>query len=248
MWCIQNKIAKVRQAPEDQVDSSMRSLECRRLHLSRRNGSGLERNVLTNINAAFPGGSISLILGATGAGKSTLLHLLGGLLRPTQGEVLADGQPVSRWITSHRDLWRRQVGIVFQNPHFLDDLTVLENVILPMVPRRLPIAALRKQGLEILANLDLRHLAGHDVLHLSGGELQRVALARSLLAKPRFILADEPTAHQDNLSAELVLRTLQHAKNHNTVVVIAAHDPRVVQAGLADSTWALQAGQLRQLS
>lgn len=221
-------------------------LQCRNMYFSHRRSQNPDRALLTAVNAKFPGGSLSLIVGATGAGKSTLLHLLGGLLRPTCGEILADGRPVSRWTTAHRDLWRRQVGLVLQNQHFLTNLTVLENVMLPMVPRALPLARLRQESLAALDSMNLRHLADHDLFSLSGGERQRVAVARALLVRPKFLLADEPTAHQDDAGTDLVLQSMRAARAERTAVIIVAHDPRLAEAGLADRIWNLDQGQLRR--
>ncbi|MFO7495291.1 MAG: ATP-binding cassette domain-containing protein [Desulfobacterales bacterium] len=205
---------------------------------------GSARTVLQDVSAVFPRGALALVTGATGAGKSSLLHLLAGLLRPTTGEVLADGAPVSRWGAAHRDRWRRRVGIVFQSANLFSELSVLENVILPLVPRSRSLAALRAAGREVLAELALTDLAGAQAGQLSGGERQRAALARALVGRPDFLMADEPTAHQDPASAARVLQALAACRARGAVVVVAAHDPRVVGAGVADRHWQLAAGRL----
>ena len=219
-------------------------LVTRNLELVFGHRSGPRRIVLKNVSAVFPRGGLSLVTGATGAGKSSLLHLLAGLLRPTSGEVLADGAPVSRWSAAHRDRWRRRVGIVFQAANLFSELSVLENVILPLVPRAASLTALRAAGREVLAQLALAHLAGAQASQLSGGERQRTALARALVGRPDFLIADEPTAHQDPANAEGVLQALAALRRRNAVVVVAAHDPRVVAAGVADHRWRLDAGRL----
>jgi ABC-type lipoprotein export system ATPase subunit len=184
-------------------------------------------SLLRNIDAVFSGGRVVLISGRSGAGKSTLLHLLAGLLRPTSGEILADGQPVSRWLTAHRDRWRRRVGIVFQQDHLISDLTVLENVMLPLIPRSGSPRHWRDSSRKMLARLNAGPLAQQSVNALSGGQRQRVATARALVDAPDYILADEPTAHQDLENAQRLGRLLRQAADRGAVVVVAAHDRHV---------------------
>ena len=111
--------------------------------------------VLEMLQARFAPGQATLISAPTGTGKSTLLHLLGGLLRPTSGEVWADGQPVSRWPAPHRDRWRRQVGMVFQHLNLVPDLSVMENVLLPCIPTASSYTALIQRAGALLKQLDL---------------------------------------------------------------------------------------------
>ena len=203
-------------------------LECRNLTYAYPDGeSSATTPLLRNIDAVFPGGRVVLISGRSGAGKSTLLHLLAGLLRPTSGEILADGQPVSRWLTAHRDRWRRRVGIVFQQDHLVSDLTVLENVMLPLIPRSGSPRHWRESSRTILANLDAGKLVRQPVGALSGGQRQRVAAARALVDAPDYILADEPTAHQDLDNAQRLGHLLRQAADRGAVVVVAAHDRHV---------------------
>jgi ABC-type lipoprotein export system ATPase subunit len=114
--------------------------------------------VLESVAADFSPGTVSLVTGNTGSGKSTLLHLLAGLLRPTAGEVWADGLPVSRWPSRHRDPWRQQVGIVFQHLALIPDLTVAENLLLPMIPRKITWSRMQEEILRQLADADLSAL------------------------------------------------------------------------------------------
>lgn len=205
------------------------SLECRHLtfgypHIRSRAAAD---PVIADIDTVFPGGQISLVSGHSGAGKSTLLHLLASLLRPTQGEILADGQPVSRWLTAHRDHWRRQVGILFQQDHLIGHLTALENVILPLIPRSGGLRQWRVRGMEMLARLEVDGLAGQPAMTLSGGQRQRVAAARALIGAPDYIVADEPIAHQDLENARRLGRLLKQASGRGAVVVVAAHDRHV---------------------
>ena len=203
-------------------------LACRNLSYDYPNGeSSATPPLLRNIDAVFSGGRVVLISGHSGAGKSTLLHLLAGLLRPTSGEILADEQPVSRWLTAHRDRWRRRVGIIFQQDYLVNDLTVLENVMLPLIPRSGSPRYWRESSQNILARLNAGELVRQSISTLSGGQRQRVATARALVDAPDYILADEPTAHQDLANAQRLGHLLRQAAERGAVVVVAAHDRHV---------------------
>ncbi|CAB5088721.1 hypothetical protein D3OALGA1CA_1148 [Olavius algarvensis associated proteobacterium Delta 3] len=207
-----------------------KGLVCRDVSLSRRNAENQEHMVLDGIDAVFPAGALRVIAGPTGAGKSSLIHVLGGLLRPSSGEVIADGEPVSRWISAHRDLWRRKVGIVFQQPHLMTRITALENIMLPLVPRGRPIGEVRSLALGALDRLGGIGLAGRTVSSLSGGERQIISIARAVAVSPRFFLADEPTAHQDARGLECLLRLLEELTEERATVVVTTHDVRLKQA------------------
>jgi ABC-type lipoprotein export system ATPase subunit len=180
--------------------------------------------LLDDVDLSLSGGEVVLVSGISGAGKSTLLHLLSGLLRPTAGEILADQEPISRWLTSHRDRWRRRVGIIFQQEHLAAELSVLENVMLPLIPRSGGPRRWRAQSREILSCLDVGHLAGAAIASLSGGQRQRVAVARALVDAPDYIMADEPAAHQDEANARRIGSLLRKAADRGAVVVVAGHD------------------------
>lgn len=222
-----------------------RGIQCRGLAVSFRSSEGREKWVLEDLSVFFAAGRMAVIGGETGVGKSTLLHVLAGLLRPTNGEVLADGKPVSRWMSAHRDLWRRRVGIVFQSDQLLGDLTVMENVLLPLIPRGRRLSECRRLAGTALDRMAVAHLAAETARNLSGGERQRVAIARALVAEPPFVFADEPTAHQDGDRARAVLTTLAAAADAGAVVVVTAHDPRVFATPAACDRYRLEQGRLR---
>jgi ABC-type lipoprotein export system ATPase subunit len=220
------------------------SLECDGVCVTRLDSEGDARQLLDDASATFAGGGVTLVRGPVGAGKSTLIHVLGGLLRPTAGTVSADGEPVSRWVAAHRDRWRRRVGIALQAPHLIADRSALENVTLPLVPRGESRAAIERAGRARLAALGLEAAADRPVRELSGGERQRVALARALVSEPDFVLADEPTAHQDDQGAEIALDALARAAERGAVVVIASHDRRLADADLTTAIHRLEGGRL----
>jgi putative ABC transport system ATP-binding protein len=205
-----------------------------------------EARVLDAVDAVFAPGSISLVTGKTGAGKSTLLHLLAGLLRPTTGEVWADGRPVSRWPARHRDPWRRQVGIVFQHLALMPGLTVAENLLLPLIPRDLTWSTMQAEIGRQLAAAELAALAQNNVGTLSGGQRQRLAIARALVGHPRFILADEPTAFQDDGHTARIRSQFHSAARDGAVVLIASHDPRLKESAEVNQQFHLAGAQLTQ--
>ena len=224
------------------------SLVCQNISLFRRRPDGSERAILKQVDATLNAGEGAMISGKTGAGKTTLLHLLAGLLRPSEGQITANGQPISHWNTFHRDRWRRQVGIIFQQPHLINDFTVLENVILPMIPRGNSISQLRKLAWEALDTFEISHLANQKVRSLSGGEKQRVSIARAIIFRPAILIADEPTAHQDDQGAAMIIDKFAGWKLPHTIIIVAAHDPRWAEHGkFADKHLLLENGRLREL-
>ncbi len=226
----------------------MELLECRGLFLERRGQDGRKKAILENIDAKFHSGRIAVIGGDVGAGKSTLLHVLAGLARPTQGEVSADGQSVSRWVSFHRDMWRRKTGLVFQKAHTLPGLTVLENVCVPLVPRSMPVGRIRKAAIDALSKAGLEHLAGEPVSTLSGGELQRFSCARAIVSDPELILADEPTSHQDPENVGRIMGIFDEFKRKGAIVVTTSHDPRLLSSEMFDSRFLIENGKLRKIS
>jgi ABC-type lipoprotein export system ATPase subunit len=223
------------------------AIECQHVSLERRRHNRQTFRILNDITVAFNGSSMHLISGPTGVGKTSLLHILAGLLRPSSGQVLVDGQPVSRWTGIHRSRWRRRVGIAFQHHHLIEDLTALENVLVPLIPLCRNIRELRRLGRQALTELDLAALAGEKIQFLSGGQRQRINLARALVNRPKYIFVDEPTAHQDNASAAMIIRRLVEAKKKMTTVIIVAHDPRVEASDAIDAHFRLADGKLSRV-
>ena len=219
-------------------------LICRRLVFQWPGDDPPQPPVLQSVDAAFPPGAVVLISGDTGAGKSTLLHLLAGLLRPSAGEVWADGQPVSRWPASHRDPWRRQVGMVFQHLALIPDLSAAENLLLPLIPRKRSWTDMQADVRRQLLNADLAALATKPARALSGGQRQRLAMARAMVAAPRYILADEPTAFQDDRHTARLIDQLKTAAEGGAVVVVASQDPRLKTSAVIDRHLHLSSGRL----
>ncbi len=209
-----------------------------------RSGPDGERALVNEVSARFPAGSLCLIQGAVGAGKSSLLHVLAGLLRPSSGEVRVGSEAISRYTGPHRDLWRRKAGIVFQQLHMLADLSVQENLLLPLVVRDVTLTQARERVEKQLQALQLDALSGQPLQSLSGGERQRVAVARALIAQPDYVFADEPSAHQDDSGAELVLQQLAAARENGATVILVSHDARLHDFDGIDFRFQMREGRL----
>lgn len=198
-------------------------------------------DILRGINLSIYSAQVVAILGPSGSGKSTLLHLLGGLDRPSAGEIYWGGRRIDA--LPQRVLARERaerLGLVFQQHYLLEDLTVLENVTLPGRIRGRPDAA---RGEELLARVGLSERATFLPKRLSGGERQRVAVARSLYSRPQVVLADEPTGSLDRSSAVGVYALLaQLAREEGSAVVMVTHDEGLVRD--VDARYALEQGVL----
>ena len=159
-------------------------------------------------------GRFAFIVGPSGSGKSTLLYLLGALDRPTSGEILVNGQNLATMSEAMQNVYRReQVGFIFQSFNLISNLTALENVLVPFLPRGVT-ADQRARAAELLAQVGLGDRLDHRPYQLSGGEQQRVAIARALIKQPLLVLADEPTGELDSKTGDeiyKILRSLQEA-------------------------------------
>ena len=204
------------------------------------NGEGLVRAV-DEVDLEVARGETLSIMGPSGCGKSTLLHLLGGLDRPSAGELWLAGRRVDRF--SERalaQLRRHEVGFVFQAYHLMDELTAQENVELPaLLAGRSPRAA-RDRAQQLLEQVGLADRAGHLPSALSGGQRQRVAIARALANEPKLVLADEPTGNLDSAATLEVLRLFEALHDAGLTLVIVTHDERI--AATADRLISMRDG------
>jgi ABC-type lipoprotein export system ATPase subunit len=198
--------------------------------------------VLDGLDLDASRGELVAVVGRSGSGKSTLLHVLGGLDRPERGTIEIGGTRIDaldeRGLTAVR---RQQVGFVFQAFHLLPELSGLENVLLPAQLARDGVHA-APRARDLLASLGLEDTAQRLPTTLSGGEQQRLAVARALINDPALVLADEPTGNLDEASGARVLRLLRGAADSGRVVVLATHDASAT--GLADRVLRLQDGRL----
>ncbi len=222
-------------------------LETRGLrHLYREGGRDLQ--VLRGIDLQIPRGKIVSIVGASGAGKSTLLHILGGLQKPTAGEVLFQGKDLYRLSEEKRCRFRNEkIGFIFQFYHLLPELTALENVMLPAKIRdaKVPFRSLRREAEEWLVKLGLGERLRHRPAALSGGEQQRVAIARALMNRPELVLCDEPTGNLDSKTGEAILELMTSLnQTEQMTFLIVTHAEAVAQA--ASILFRIRDGQLEE--
>ena len=195
------------------------------------NGERLE--VLRGVTFSANAGETVAITGASGSGKSTLLHLLGGLETADHGSVSLNGT----------DGRRQEIGFVFQFHYLLSDLSAVENVALPLLIARQDTRQAYERALALLKEAGLEARADHPVSHLSGGEQQRVAVARALVTQPKLLLADEPTGNLDTTIGEEIARTLvTYARKHSAIAIIATHSATLAQ--MCERTLLLQNGRV----
>ncbi len=184
---------------------------------------------LRGASLAVRSGEMLAIMGPSGSGKSTLLHCLAGILTPVRGEICFDGRRIDSMNEQQRsELRRDHFGFVFQFGQLVPELTAQENVALPLLLGGVHRAAALQEAREWFSRLGLDGLEDHRSGELSGGQAQRVALARSLVARPQVLFADEPTGSLDSLSGEHVMELLVAvARDSGTTVILVTHDPRV---------------------
>ena len=180
---------------------------------------------LDRVDLAIPAGALVVLKGASGSGKSTLLALIAGLDRPTAGELQVAGHDLDRLSAARMTAYRREVvGMVFQSFNLLPTLTVEENVCLPAMLAGAPLAATRERAAELLDWLGMADRRRHRPAQLSGGEMQRTAIARALINRPPLVLADEPTGNLDSRNGDGVIRLLRDLnRKQGCTVIIATH-------------------------
>lgn len=207
-------------------------------------GTSTGVEALAGVSLDIPRGQFAAIMGPSGCGKSSLLHALGGLDRLTSGEVWLDGQPVHELDDAAlTQLRRRQIGFVFQFFNLLPTLTVAENVQLPALLAGLADAEAEERSHQLLDEVALSHRLDHQLHQLSGGEMQRAALARALMMNPPVLLADEPTGNLDSHTSEKVVELFcQLGREHNTTIVMVTHSREV--AGAAERLIEMRDGEV----
>ncbi len=189
----------------------------------------IETVALNNINLQVKEGEFISVMGPSGCGKSTLLNIIGLLDEPTRGGVQLNGTT----ITTYRDkqlakIRNEYLGFIFQSFHLINDLSVVDNVEIPLLYRNLSGAARRKMALQALERVGLISRVHHFPSQLSGGQQQRVAIARAIVGKPRILLADEPTGNLDSQMGDEIMNILMDLnKNEKTTVIMVTHDPRL---------------------
>lgn len=203
----------------------------------------VETHALSNINLQIQPGEFVSIAGPSGCGKTTLLSILGLLDSPTGGDYVLDNEPVENLSASQRAKIRNQaIGFVFQAFNLIGDLTVYENVELPLTYRGMPGSERKERVQASLERVGMAHRMGHYPSQLSGGQQQRVAVARAIVGKPLILLADEPTGNLDSKNGNAVMGLLQELHAEGATICMVTHDPRYAHE--ADRTIHLFDGQV----
>lgn len=220
----------------------MALLEAKDLSRDYRLGTEVIR-ALNGVSFNVEQGTFTSVMGPSGSGKSTLLHLLGGLDRPTSGSVELDGRRLDGLsdedLTSMR---RRKLGFIFQFFNLLPTMTAWENVALPRLLEGERLAAVRTRAVDLLERMGLGERVEHKPAQLSGGEMQRVAVARSLVSDPILLLADEPTGNLDSRSGQSILDLLRSLVDEGKTLIMVTHDARLAERG--DRILLLEDGRL----
>ena len=203
--------------------------------------------VLKDINLNLESGKIIAIVGPSGSGKSTFLHLLALLDSPTQGRISILGNSTSNLSENKKNqMIRDYISIIFQNNNLLSDFTALENVAIPLIIRNKAYSFAIKKAEKFLKEVNLGHRLNHFPSDLSGGEQQRVAIARSLIAETKIILADEPTGNLDYKNSQEVFSYFLKLKEKNKIILIATHNRELAKK--ADYTLSLSEGNIKRIN
>ena len=204
----------------------------------------IKLDVLKGISIEILTGKITIIVGASGAGKSTLLHLLGGLDRPDSGEVFFDNKDIFTFSDDGLAKFRnKNVGFIFQFHHLLPEFTAMENVIIPQMINGTTFNQAKIKSKDLLQTVGLTERLDHKPAELSGGEQQRVAVARSLANNPKIIFADEPTGNLDSINSEEIHKLILELKtNLGMTFVIVTHNSSLVE--LADTLYEIKDGKI----
>jgi lipoprotein-releasing system ATP-binding protein len=220
-------------------------LEARELAMRYTGGDGTPIDVLRGVSLTLQEGEAVAVTGASGAGKSTLLHLLGALDRPTSGEVLVDGKDVSRLAEDDlASVRNRHIGFVFQFHHLLREFTALENVMMPALLGGAGFDEARGRARRLLGEVGLEHRESHKPRQLSGGEQQRVAVARALVNEPLVLLADEPSGNLDTQTSERLHELLFGLRSVRRLsLVVVTHNADLARR--ADRILQMQDGRLQ---
>lgn len=186
----------------------------------------VETTALNNVNLEINEGEFVAIMGPSGCGKSTLLNIIGLLDNPSNGKFQFNGEEVAGYNEKQRtNLRKANIGFVFQSFNLIDELTVFENVELPLLYMKVSSSERKRLVTEVLERMNIAHRAKHFPQQLSGGQQQRVAIARAVVTKPKLILADEPTGNLDSANGEEVMNLLTQLNEEGTTIVMVTHSP-----------------------
>ncbi len=204
-----------------------------------------EVHALKDISLQVWDNEVVCIQGPSGSGKSTLLSILGCLFVPTSGQAIINGKPLSRLPDRFLTLYRREaIGFIFQRFHLVSGLSVMANITLPLLPLGMSVPERQQRAERLMQKLSITHRKHFDISNISGGELQRTAIARALINDPPIIVADEPTAHLDEQLSNEFMSIVGDLKADGKTIVIASHDPLVSDHQIVDRCLLMRDGRL----
>lgn len=205
-----------------------------------------EIHALKKINFNVNENEFILLRGASGSGKSTILSIVGGLIKPTDGEVIVDGKSIAKLPDKFSSLLRREkIGFIFQKFNLISDLSVYDNIIIPLIPGKLSRSEIESKVDKLLSDFSLNDKKNILVKKLSGGEQQRVAIARALINNPKIILADEPTANLDEILSNDFIEIIKKLKSNGITILLASHDPLFNSLEFLDNIIDIHLGEIR---
>ena len=211
-------------------------------------GMADEIKAVTDVTIQINKAEVTVLKGPSGSGKTTLLSLIGGMSRPTQGNIYINDKDVAklpeRFLAQIR---RKTFGFIFQQFNLIKDISVIENVMLPLFPLDIGVREIKARAESILEDLNILNKKNMKVKRLSGGEQQRVAIVRALINQPEIILADEPTAHLDTKLSQELLDILKKMNAQGKVIIIGTHDPLVYESTLVNRIIEMRDGMVQQI-
>ena len=218
-------------------------IEVSDLHKSFRSGDRWVE-ILRGVSCRIPKGRFAFIVGPSGSGKSTLLYLMGALDRPTSGTIRVEGNDLTAMTEAEQNAYRRdRVGFIFQSFNLISNLSAVQNVVVPFLPTGVT-QAHRDRAAELLTTVGLGHRLHHRPFQLSGGEQQRIAIARALIKDPVVVLADEPTGELDRKTGDEIYKILRRLQaDRQTTLVVVTHDRRFIRPD--DLVLEIEDGQVR---
>ncbi|MBK8944235.1 MAG: ABC transporter ATP-binding protein [Ignavibacteriae bacterium] len=205
-----------------------------------------EHYAIKNISFKISENEFALLRGASGSGKSTILSIIGGLIKPTSGEVIVDKKSIAKLPDKFSSLLRQEkIGFIFQKFNLISDLTAFDNIIIPLIPSKLSKSEIEQRVENLLSDFSLLDKKNVLVKKLSGGEQQRVAIARALINHPKIILADEPTANLDAKLSQNFIEIIQNLKSKGITILLASHDPIFYNLNFVDKIIDIHLGEIR---
>ena len=204
-------------------------------------------SVIKNTNIKIKSGDLVSLVGPSGSGKSTLLHLIALLDKPTSGEVFFKGKNLSKYTDDQQDeIRKKEMSIIYQQNNLLNDFTALENVMIPLIINGDSWLNAKSKSKKILFSMNLLNRINHFPTELSGGEQQRIAVARAIVTKPDLILADEPTGNLDRKTAHEIFNLILKLRNNNRAIIYATHNREL--ANRADYKLSILDGNIKKIN